>query len=207
MSGTPFKVKAVYEYTSDHDDDLTFPVGQIITVTDLEGDEWYVGEYTDSAGAKQEGLFPTNFVEKYEPEVPTRPTRPPRAKQEAAQPPPSATAPSSAEAEEYESQPILATTKPQPPPVDFEPTPSSPPAQPTASARAEPPPAPKPMPAEPADSAATPVKKAPPPVAAKSNAFKDRIAAFNHSDLPHGRRSRSRDPAPQALETLAPEVG
>lgn len=70
-----FKVKAIYEYASPHDDDLQFPIGQIITVTDEEDDDWYSGEYTDDAGLLHEGIFPRNFVEKYEPVAPPRPTR------------------------------------------------------------------------------------------------------------------------------------
>src|SRR6266536_6028188 len=83
MSSPPFKVKAVYEYNSPHEDDLHFPAGQIITVTDEEDDDWYNGEYVDAAGVKQEGIFPRNFVEKYEPTAPPRPTRSSRPKKEA----------------------------------------------------------------------------------------------------------------------------
>jgi hypothetical protein len=79
MSGPPFKVKAVYDYESPHDDDLPFNQGQIITVVALEDDDWYEGEYTDQSGRKHSGLFPRNFVERYEPEVPSRPARRPAA--------------------------------------------------------------------------------------------------------------------------------
>ncbi|KAM9899359.1 hypothetical protein OXX79_005770, partial [Metschnikowia pulcherrima] len=41
-----------------YDDDLQFAAGQVITVTDIEDDEWYSGTY----GGKS-GLFPKNFVE------------------------------------------------------------------------------------------------------------------------------------------------
>ena len=199
MAAPPFKVKAVYEYASEHDDDLTFPIGQIISVTELEGDDWYVGEYTDVAGAKHEGLFPTNFVEKYEPEVPTRPSRP-RPKQETQQQPGPALAP-----EEEEAPTVPAASKPQAPPVDIPPAASkveearSPPSaisQKSPMASAESPPAPKPAQAEPAEPVPTPSKKAPPPVAAKSNAFKDRIAAFNQpaaapiAPMPGGRQQQ-----------------
>lgn len=77
---TSFKVKAVYDYTSPHEDDLHFPTGQIITVTDDEDDDWYSGEYVDASGVKQEGIFPRNFVEKYEPTAPPRPVRANRPK-------------------------------------------------------------------------------------------------------------------------------
>jgi len=75
MAVTPFKVKAIYEYTSSHEDDLPFLVGQIITVTDEEDAEWYGGEYIDDSGSKLEGIFPRNFVEKFEPTAPPRPAR------------------------------------------------------------------------------------------------------------------------------------
>ncbi len=82
MSAPPFKVKAVYDYASPHDDDLNFPNGQIITVTEEEDEDWYYGEYTDASGAKKGGIFPRNFVERYEPETPPRPSRSSRPKKE-----------------------------------------------------------------------------------------------------------------------------
>ncbi|KAI5275111.1 hypothetical protein E4T47_01830 [Aureobasidium subglaciale] len=91
MSGPPFKVKAVYEYTSPHEDDLPFPEGQIITVVALEDADWYEGEYTDAQGGKHAGLFPKNFVERYEPEIPSRPAR--RPAQEVRSPLPQAPVP------------------------------------------------------------------------------------------------------------------
>ena len=91
MSAPPFKVKAVYEYASPHEDDLPFPEGQIITVVALEDADWYEGEYTDASGGKHSGLFPKNFVERYEPEVPSRPAR--RPAQDVRSPPPQAPVP------------------------------------------------------------------------------------------------------------------
>ena len=82
MGAPPFRVKAVYDYSSPHDDDLSFPNGQIVLVTDEEDADWYYGEYQDPNGIKQEGLFPKNFVERYEPETPPRPSRPARPKKE-----------------------------------------------------------------------------------------------------------------------------
>lgn len=90
MSAPPFRVKAVYDYTSPHDDDLKFALGQIITVTQVEDEDWYFGEYTAASGGKEEGIFPRNFVERYEPETPPRPTRPSRPKKEADSTPPAA---------------------------------------------------------------------------------------------------------------------
>lgn len=62
---TPFKVKALFEYKSDFDDDLTFAPDQIITVTEIENDEWYSGTYDGKLG-----MFPKNFVEIYVEEEP-----------------------------------------------------------------------------------------------------------------------------------------
>lgn len=78
----PYQVKALYEYSSPHDDDLSFPNGQVLTVTDEEDADWLYGEYLDTAGDKQEGLFPRNFVKIYEPETPPRPSRLSRQKKE-----------------------------------------------------------------------------------------------------------------------------
>ena len=184
----PFKVKAVYEYASEETDDLSFPVGQIINIIEVIDADWYEGEYIDASGAKRSGIFPNNFVEKYEPAIPSRPTRPTRPKEEAqpTPPPPAPVDEREPEEEEEEQAPVVpAASKPQPPPVQTEVAPakeevrSSPSAKSerTPVARDEPPPAPRPAPAEPAPISES--KKKPPPVAPKNNAFKDRIAAFN----------------------------
>src|ERR1700743_2794730 len=75
MATSPFKVKATHEYKSEHEDDLNFAEGQIITVTEEEDADWYIGEYTDASGEHRSGLFPKNFVERYDPPPPPRPTR------------------------------------------------------------------------------------------------------------------------------------
>lgn len=54
----PFTVKALYPYESDHPDDLNFQEGQIIEVTSVEDEEWFSGSYSDKSG-----MFPRNFVE------------------------------------------------------------------------------------------------------------------------------------------------
>lgn len=185
-----FKVKAVYDYSSPHEDDLNFKQGQVITVTEQEGDDWYVGEYQDDSGAQHDGLFPKNFVEKYEPAPPPRPNRASRHKpleQPAAQ-----AAPPTPEIPQQEPEPVQheepEAPKPQPPPVQVpaaaskpEPATMSPMSPPSATSAksAELPPLTAAVAADEAPKAAPPAKKAPPPVAAKSNAFRDRIAAFN----------------------------
>lgn len=73
----PFKVKALFDYASPHDDDLNFPADEIITVTEVEDADWYYGEYTNkSSGGLKQGIFPKNFVERIVVELPPRPTRP-----------------------------------------------------------------------------------------------------------------------------------
>ncbi|KAK5009089.1 hypothetical protein LTR28_002777 [Elasticomyces elasticus] len=178
MSSRPFKVKAVYEYSSPHEDDLNFPNGQIITVTEEEGDDWYMGEYTDVSGAKKEGLFPRNFVEKYEPEIPSRPARAPRPRSEiqpAAPTTPKQPAPQAVGHFEDQTQ----TTSTYEPQLSVVTEPSGNRTEgsiksPTApEPEADLPPAPKPAHAVPA------TKTTPLPVVGKPNSFKDRIAAFN----------------------------
>lgn len=193
-----FRVKALFEYSSPHDDDLSFPVDQIIAVTENDDDDWYGGEYVDESGVKKEGIFPRNFVEKYEPAAPPRPSRarsrksdvPQAAKdepveehaaqREASPPPPAA------------SKPVVEAAK-EPEPAD-EPdqdddaeAPEPAPAPTPVTKAAAPPPqatSPKVAPAPAPAASSKPKPAAPPPVAGKpsGNAFKDRIAAFNRPD-------------------------
>lgn len=208
MSSPPFTVKAVFEYTSEHEDDLTFPIGQILTVTAVEDDEWYYGEYADDAGSKIEGIFPKNFVEKYDPPAPPRPSRPNRPKKE----PGAGTATATAAAAASEpapavvdiSSPVEANDQPEPESEDTsaalqqqqespapapQPPPSPPPAAEPTSPVAESPSSPIQQaqavarpPSAAAEPAPKPAAKPPPPAAAPkptSSSFRDRIAAFN----------------------------
>lgn len=195
MSSPPFKVKAVFEYASGHDDDLNFPNGQIITVTEEEDADWYIGEYTDAQGERQTGLFPRNFVERYEPEVPSRPTRASRPKSSIQSPP---TKPAEfGVQDESTAVPLPAPAQPKLTPAPAAaPAPAPAPAPATASslepvAPEEPAQSEREEPRAPLVSSDTPPKPKPaggkgppPPVAGKSNAFKDRIAAFNKQDTP-----------------------
>lgn len=165
----PFKVKAVYEYRSEEPDDLNFDNGQIITVIEEDDADWYTGEYTTADGVKKDGIFPRNFVEKYEPAIPSRPVRAPRKvpqpdpEPEPAQEIPSVTAfppPAHEPSREAEIEPPREISQPVPDPA----------------------PAPKPVrdPSPPPQvEKSTPAKKAPPPVVEKPSSFRDRIAAFN----------------------------
>lgn len=163
MASPPFTVKAIHEYKSPHDDDLSFPNGQLITVTEEEDADWYVGEYTDAGGEKHEGLFPRNFVERYEPAAPPRPSRA-RPKKEPA--PPAA----EPEAGEATSESTVEPATPlqgvsEPAPASQEERGPVPQPEAVQESKAEPP---KPSTA-----------KAPPPVSEKPSSFRDRIAAFN----------------------------
>ncbi|KAF1348377.1 hypothetical protein EJ07DRAFT_184922 [Lizonia empirigonia] len=176
-----FKVRAVYDYSSPHDDDLSFTNGQVITVTEEEDVDWYVGEYVDDTGTKHDGLFPRNFVERFEPQPPPRPNRasrhqplePPVAEPVIPQQDPELVQP---------QQPEPPSPKPQPPRLQVSPPISA--ADPSVLSPTSPrsaqikSPESVQSPAEPAKASA-PAKKGPPPIAAKSNAFRDRIAAFN----------------------------
>ena len=185
MAQVPFKVKAVFEYNSQETDDLNFPNGQIITVTAEEDGDWYSGEYLDAAGNKIEGIFPRNFVEKYEPAIPTRPSRASRKSQPAEpkveasggggpdviavksmSPPPARAQSRSFEEEPHDSNEAVSGS--QPSPVQA--------VQPQDQH----------MPVEAAFPPAAVHAKPPPPVAEKpsSSSFKDRIAAFNKSAAP-----------------------
>ncbi|GAV54789.1 hypothetical protein ZYGR_0AS01120 [Zygosaccharomyces rouxii] len=59
---TPFQVIALYPYRSDFEDDLNFDKDQIVTVTNIEDDQWYFGEYVGEGGQLLEGIFPKGFV-------------------------------------------------------------------------------------------------------------------------------------------------
>ncbi|PWW74305.1 hypothetical protein C7212DRAFT_359026 [Tuber magnatum] len=75
-SAPPFKVKALFDYNSPHDDDLNFSANEVITVTEEEDADWYYGEYHDKSTAElRQGIFPRNFVERIVVEPPPRPTR------------------------------------------------------------------------------------------------------------------------------------
>ena len=185
MSATLFKVKAVHEYSSPHDDDLQFAIGQVINVTAADEDDWYTGEYSDSSGHTQEGLFPRNFVEKYEPEIPARPSRPVKAKQDAEaakvavvqtpihegslEPP--------VEKSDLTSQEPDDTSSPEPGPPTTSLSTQLPPGQSSSNTSFKGTEQPQ---------TRTSTKAVPPPVADKSGvgSFRDRIAAFNKPAAP-----------------------
>ncbi|KAK8118989.1 uncharacterized protein PG998_003615 [Apiospora kogelbergensis] len=192
MASAPFKVKALYEYTSGHEDDLPFEIGQIITITEDDDPDWYGGEYLDASGVKQEGIFPRNFVEKYEPTAPPRPTRPRKkdqpehtARPDAA---PDSVPESAAEPAEPE-EPYVPVEEEPPVAEPLSPRAPAPPVpKPVEPAPAAAPKAPAPTKPEPSIAQASPKApaqaRAPPPVSEKPASFRDRIAAFNKPAAP-----------------------
>ncbi|KAF6820273.1 Myosin tail region-interacting protein MTI1 [Colletotrichum sojae] len=198
MSTALFRVKALFDYSSPHEDDLQFSAGAVITVTEEEDADWYCGEYVDDAGVKHEGIFPRNFVEKFEPQAPPRPTRSRKKDPEITSPisEPSAPAPPPAQPEplpvqepqEEDERPAPAAPVAVPPAVE---SPAAPEPEPVKAPQPVPeptptPPAPKPTESPAATATSPPIAKASPapskpgpPPKPSSNAFKDRIAAFN----------------------------
>ena len=190
MAIPPFRVKALYDYTSQEEDDLKFKGSQIITVTDEEDADWYYGEYEDETGSKHEGLFPKNFVKIFEPEAPPRPQRGGRAKKDVETPkankapemPDPETVPTlSSQKEAFKSSQAETNTdqsqsrsqeQHRPPQAQEHTTNTSPAPLSTASV------------SKPLTSAAA--KSSPPGANEKpaSNAFRDRINAFNKPAAP-----------------------
>ena len=188
MALPPFRVKALYDYASTEADDLNFPNGQIITVTDVEDDDWYFGEYVNTGGSKEEGLFPKNFVKTYEPETPPRPSRLSKSRKELetsaltsepskafASQEPKTSLPSTAHEDVETEQPMVIEQLQK---VPREQDIKSPQPEPATAA-------PKQIEtSKPAPTAAA--KKAPPPAVEKptSGSFRDRINAFNKPAAP-----------------------
>ena len=177
-STPPYQVRAVYEYSSPHDDDLSFPNGQLITVTDEEDADWYYGEYTDTSGQKQEGLFPRNFVKIHEPETPPRPSRPSRQKKDPEQSP----VVNQAESANTEPQSLAQVPEPAPNTTILQETKAAtkPPPQELSVGHAR-------KSSENTNEASSNVKKdIPPQVNEKptSGSFRDRINAFNKPAAP-----------------------
>jgi len=73
-SSTKKKVKAIYDFSGDNPNELNLYGGDIISVIEEIDDGWWMGEMYDANGVKQQGLFPSNYVEEIAaPPMPTRP--------------------------------------------------------------------------------------------------------------------------------------
>ena len=188
MAVPPFQVKALYDYSSKEEDDLNFRNGQILIVTDVEDDDWYFGEYTDSDAQKQEGLFPKNFVKIFEPETPPRPSRTNKSKKEFESIASAKDAEKNLDIEKIESSSSTAVHGPAQTEQDAiqeieQEVPQQPEPQSTKPAPITAVP-PQPLATKPALPAST--KPAPPPTAEKPGpgSFRDRINAFNKPAAP-----------------------
>ena len=176
MAIPPFHVKALYDYSSKEEDDLTFPNGQMILVTDEEDADWYYGEYEDNAGDKQEGLFPKNFVKIFEPDTPPRPTRSGRSKKDTDAPGLTSGRTRASAAEELGAAPaaVQSAIIPEQSLEKLEPPISQATKPETYSAPTQ-------TPAPPAAPKVGPLPAAEKPT---SGSFRDRINAFNKSTAP-----------------------
>ncbi|KAF5095838.1 hypothetical protein D0Z03_001740 [Geotrichum reessii] len=163
MKTPPFTVRAVYPYESDVDGDLTFEANQLITVEVIEDSEWYTGSFTDPKTKQlKSGMFPINFVETITEEAESQEEPVPVSEPEVISPPISAPDPISV------SVPVSAASQPESKrgnPVESPEITTQPIAQlPTSNNE----------PTSHSESTAAPKKR---------NAFQDRIAAFNSSNI------------------------
>ncbi|ODQ51474.1 hypothetical protein SAICODRAFT_20499 [Saitoella complicata NRRL Y-17804] len=186
----PFSVRALHAYTSDHDDDLTFDAGDVITVTSIEDEEWYFGKV-----GGREGMFPKNFVGEVEEEAQEE------EEEEVAEPiREEVHDPEPEEEDEEEEEVVAAPVKPagpkaadiaaqeeliraaSPPPPVSEPTPVA--APPPVAAATKPAPLPTittNLPSTPKSNPPSATSDKPSPSTGGGSSFRDRIAAFNKS--------------------------
>lgn len=193
MPTPPYRVKALYEYRSDHADDLSFDAGQHITVDSVEDEEWLRGSY-EADGERRQGMFPRNFVQEVR-QAPQPPVVRPqsnddtqRATQAAPEQHESPTRVQAAPAAMQSTRPeesVLAERRSDEPAakaaID---EPATEPAQ-TTQSRAELPHLDTAVEKPAQQTAKTPVtpaaeSAAPAQRSVKSSSFKDRIAAFNN---------------------------
>lgn len=65
MEATPLIVQAEYPFKGDHNDELCFKKGDLITVTQKEEGGWWEGTLNDKTG-----WFPSNYVNEYKAALP-----------------------------------------------------------------------------------------------------------------------------------------
>lgn len=61
------QVKAIYDFNGENANELNLYAGDIITVVEEIDDGWWMGELYDANGNKQQGLFPSNYIEEIAP--------------------------------------------------------------------------------------------------------------------------------------------
>ncbi|KAI9300405.1 hypothetical protein BJ944DRAFT_244227 [Cunninghamella echinulata] len=68
--------KAIFDFQAESNDELSFNIGDIITVVEPVDEGWWWGEI-DNNGLKQKGIFPVSYTEDYQPpQPPSMPSRP-----------------------------------------------------------------------------------------------------------------------------------
>ncbi|CAO3660770.1 unnamed protein product [Umbelopsis ramanniana] len=73
-SPTKKQVKAIYDFSGENPNELNLCAGDVITVIEEIDQGWWKGELFDANGNRQQGLFPSNYVEEITP--PPMPIRP-----------------------------------------------------------------------------------------------------------------------------------
>lgn len=68
------QVKAIYDFSGENPNELNLCAGDVITVIEEIDQGWWKGELFDANGNRQQGLFPSNYVEEIAP--PPMPIRP-----------------------------------------------------------------------------------------------------------------------------------
>ncbi|CAI2168120.1 5128_t:CDS:2 [Funneliformis geosporum] len=73
------KVRAIFSYEGEGEDELAIDEGDIITVLE-EAEGWWIGEIKNADGTKRNGMFPANYTEEIPIESPPKmpPQMPPR---------------------------------------------------------------------------------------------------------------------------------
>lgn len=59
-----YRVRALYAFKAEADDDLGFAKGEIINVVGEVDENWSTGEIQEDDGSIRKGIFPSNYVEK-----------------------------------------------------------------------------------------------------------------------------------------------
>ena len=73
-SPTKKQVKAIYDFSGENPNEVNLCAGDVITVIEEIDQGWWKGELFDANGNRQQGLFPSNYVEEIAP--PPMPIRP-----------------------------------------------------------------------------------------------------------------------------------
>ncbi|RUP23581.1 hypothetical protein BC936DRAFT_138983 [Jimgerdemannia flammicorona] len=71
------QVRAVFDFDGENSEELSFRIGNVITVTEDTDEGWWKGEIIAANGSRQHGIFPVNYTEEIvAPAPPPMPSRP-----------------------------------------------------------------------------------------------------------------------------------